>query len=402
MSKYRLTVAIGSGAASVLALAVFAAPAGASAAPAPANAMAGSSVVVNATANPTANLTYAVGSYDTPETYASGTGGLQPDVGVQGQPPPTASGDLAAFIATESTGVWNSSLEAPLPGDANAGAGFDLTALTCFSATSCLAVGSYVTTAGIGAGLVETLVGGAWSATGVPMPAGEAVGVGVYVAGLVCGSSSSCVAWGEYAGVTGVILVDDAGAWSALPVTLPPDAAPPGHQVTTLSGGSVAGGTYTVTGTYTDASDVVEPLTITGSGSSWSAGGASGNGSIQTAAPTTPTAPAANVAAPPASVVPAGPTPTHVAAAAHRSRVAVWRHVRRAVIGMAVTPPRRVDVRGVRFRPTRQVRIGGTAWFGVPSAAVARRLVRRGAEVRRELGGRGLWALDTRSPRRTS
>lgn len=57
-----------------------------------------------------------------------------------------------------------------------------------------------------------------------------------------------------------------------------------------------------------------------------------------------------------------------------------------------VTPPR-VTIKGVSFKPTRTVDVGGTTWYGIPNQPTASSLKAHGAKVQNILGGAGLYAM---------
>jgi len=134
------------------------------------------------------------------------------------------------LIETLSGGTWTAT-EAPEP--ANAGtetsgtemADFD--SVACRSAGSCVAVGFYDDTSGFQYGLIDTLSGGAWSATEAPEPANGGNGY-AQLYGVSCGSAASCVAVGNYYDASfllnGLIDTLSGGTWIATEAPEPANA----------------------------------------------------------------------------------------------------------------------------------------------------------------------------------
>ncbi|HEY1917582.1 MAG TPA: hypothetical protein VGH27_18590 [Streptosporangiaceae bacterium] len=88
-----------------------------------------------------------------------------------------------------------------------------LTAVSCVSATQCMAVGGYVHGTGFGTQsfLSEQRAGGTWTAqTAIPLPAG---GTGGSLTGISCVSASSCTAVGGY-GTAGGLRAPVAEHWN--------------------------------------------------------------------------------------------------------------------------------------------------------------------------------------------
>jgi hypothetical protein len=67
--------------------------------------------------------------------------------------------------------------------------------VSCPSATTCMAVGTYVDGSGAGLSLAERWNGTSWSRLSTPNPAGAAVS---FLLGVSCTSASACIAVGEY------------------------------------------------------------------------------------------------------------------------------------------------------------------------------------------------------------
>ncbi len=155
----------------------------------------------------------------------AGNGSTNPDVYTSSSVCPAANGcvtvgwykDTAGkawgLIESQSGTTWTET-EAPQPNNAGSGSDQGLWigsqncgifqpchAVSCPSATSCVAVGQYLDTAGYSEPVVETLSGGSWSATEAPLPSDTATDTGPvfpdsFLFSVSCASTTSCVAVG--------------------------------------------------------------------------------------------------------------------------------------------------------------------------------------------------------------
>ena len=188
-----------------------------------------------------------------------------------------ASGHLQGLIETWSAGSWTSQT-APLTNLSPAAAnnpGVYFYALSCPSTTSCVAVGSYDDASGNQQGLIETLSGGIWTAQTAPLanlspPA--ASDPMVTLTGLSCPSATSCVAVGSYSGTRQDALIETltGQTWTSsnAPLTgLNPDTIPDSM----LLGLSCATASSCVAvGQYQDITNAYQGLIETLSNGSWS------------------------------------------------------------------------------------------------------------------------------------
>ena len=195
-----------------------------------------------------------------------------------------SSGDNQALIATSSAGGPVTGLEAPLPQDAaaatsNAGfAGSQLNAVSCPSASTCVAVGTYYDNHGVLQGLLLRESGSGWTATRAPLPAGaENPADPNYfdLTAVACPAADNCSAVGYYPGASssqqGVLLTLANGTWSNQQLSLPSDAAQnPGVQLASVA--CVSSGNCTAAGSYTDSSGVGHALIVTEKDGAWSRG----------------------------------------------------------------------------------------------------------------------------------
>jgi hypothetical protein len=100
-----------------------------------------------------------------------------------------------------------------------------LAAVSCASASACMAAGSYVNAASLGVPFTEWWNGSAWSVVASPSPAGAQGG---YLAGVSCPTASSCEAVGSYfdSSFTAVTLAEswDGTSWTLVASPTPTDS----------------------------------------------------------------------------------------------------------------------------------------------------------------------------------
>ena len=178
------------------------------------------------------------------------------------------------LVETLSSGTWSATTGA-LPADAGTDAGGDanatLPSVTCPAAGSCVAVGSYENTSAATTGLIDTLTAGNWSAIKAPVPSGAGAGT-ESLSVVSCGSAASCAAAGTYpdasAHTQGLFDALASGSWSATAAPLPGDAAAnPAVHPNAVS--CPAAGACVVAGTYTSSTGTAAVLDTLASGT-WS------------------------------------------------------------------------------------------------------------------------------------
>ncbi len=140
-------------------------------------------------------------------------------------------------IAIEHNGQWSDPVAAPLPGNGQADSEAVFTSVSCTSATSCVAVGQYTTTAAAALGkqamAVPFTVSGSSAAFGtseqVALPSGALATTAqdAFLSGVSC--AATCTAVGAYENGSSVWMAMSAtpgagGAWSAATVTAPSGA----------------------------------------------------------------------------------------------------------------------------------------------------------------------------------
>ena len=130
---------------------------------------------------------------------------------------------------TKSSGTW-STTTIPMPAALDAGQYLQLTAISCGSATDCVAVGNYPS-GGNQMGMIATLHAGVWTMADSVQPSDFDPTNGAFLYSVSCPTATTCVAVGGYAqgsipGSPRGPLVDtlSAGTWTAMSPALAPGA----------------------------------------------------------------------------------------------------------------------------------------------------------------------------------
>jgi len=188
----------------------------------------------------------------------------------------TSGSGPEGLIETLQDGVWVA-VQAPEPPDAGtSGGGATLDGVTCVSSISCVAVGSAVDGAGSDEPLVDTLAGSTWTALTAPVPGNAAANPQASLSAITCVSTTSCVAIGSYVDAGGYDygLIDTLSGttWSATQAPEPPDAGTDADTNQSASLDAVAcSATCVVAGSYQDTAGFSYGLIDTLSGTTWSA-----------------------------------------------------------------------------------------------------------------------------------
>jgi hypothetical protein len=180
------------------------------------------------------------------------------------------------LLLTKSGSKWTAA-QAPLPAGAAADPDATLESIHCFSPSVCAAIGSYTDSSGNPQWMLLTTSGSSWTAAEAPVPPGAASDPLTALSAVSCASPTSCLAVGSYVDsandIEGLLITGFGTQWAATQAPLPSNAATdPGTEpeAVTCTGstrGCVAVGTYDTPG----SPEVVEGLLLTGSGSSWTA-----------------------------------------------------------------------------------------------------------------------------------
>jgi hypothetical protein len=139
------------------------------------------------------------------------------------------SGDQQALLMVESGGSWKAA-QAPLPTNAGGNPKAAVYAVSCPTASECMAGGTYTDNNGDAQGLLLLWSGGGWTATEAPQPANASAASppSTQVDGVSCPAVSECLAVGQYASAgyyQGWLLSWSGGSWSTSEAPLPGNAA---------------------------------------------------------------------------------------------------------------------------------------------------------------------------------
>jgi hypothetical protein len=144
--------------------------------------------------------------------------------------------------------------------------------VSCASATSCIAVGSFINRNGITDTLAETWNGTSWLKQRTPNPAGNTVpAVSPALAGVSCPAAGFCEAVGSYqdqTGLNGVILAE---SWNGTSWTSQSVPSPAGSTSAALSAVSCTSATFCEAVGNASASSGQVPVVETWNGTAWSA-----------------------------------------------------------------------------------------------------------------------------------
>ncbi len=184
-----------------------------------------------------------------------------------------SAGHTRGLLLVQSSDVWSDGIEAPLPIDAGTDPSVSINAVSCVSAGNCVAVGRYRDSAGHSQGLLLTQSSGAWTAAKAPLPGDSAADPSASLNGVSCASAKSCAAVGSYknaSGEQGLVLDEDSGSWTAAKVTPPGDAG--ANPLVSLDSVSCpAAGNCVAIGSYRDSFTQNQVLLTTESSGAWSA-----------------------------------------------------------------------------------------------------------------------------------
>jgi len=186
-----------------------------------------------------------------------------------------SAGNPQGLIETLSGARW-AAAKAPLPADAGVYPDSQLSTVACSSDALCAAAGHYADSAGHGQGLLETLSGATWQPTQAPLPGGASPGpeAGAEPDSVACPSAASCIATGAYqttaGSFQGLIETLSGTTWTATQAPLPADAVTGQHSFAVLRSIVCWSATSCVAaGYYTASTGGVQGLLETLSGTTW-------------------------------------------------------------------------------------------------------------------------------------
>jgi hypothetical protein len=213
-----------------------------------------------AATNPVAELTH----LSCPSPTSCAAAGFYTDSGGRGQ------GVLEAL----SRGSW-STVQAPLPADAAANPEVNAFGLSCVRPGACVEVGNYSTAQHVTNGLIETLAGGHWTPLVMPLPSDAAPDPHAVPESIVCKAALSCVVVGFYfnKNKAQVPFADtlSGGAWAPTALPLPTGANSTNPQALPFSLSCPITGSCVAVGRYLDDHGHFQGLTELQNGASWRA-----------------------------------------------------------------------------------------------------------------------------------
>lgn len=143
-----------------------------------------------------------------------------------------APGGLSSADATTGPGMTSARL--PVPAGAQGSGSPGITAISCPSAGTCVAVGYYqvpdATFGTVNRGLIETWSGGVWTPSAAPLPTGVSGPTSSALNGVSCFSSTTCAAYGTYSTATTTYqtaLTFNGTSWKASTIPAPGGGAFP-------------------------------------------------------------------------------------------------------------------------------------------------------------------------------
>jgi hypothetical protein len=188
------------------------------------------------------------------------------------RPARTAAGILAtAALITAACGLATGTAHAAAASwtiqatPATSGNAAELAAVSCWSATACIAAGTQGTAAAPRP-LAERWQAGRWTIQAVPQPAGAASAI---LAGLSCASASACAAVGSYQASSGAQKVL-AERWNGTTWTIERAPGPAGGSPVLDAVSCVAPATCLAVGDYSTDSGVQKALAERWNGTAWS------------------------------------------------------------------------------------------------------------------------------------
>ena len=183
-----------------------------------------------------------------------------------------SANDGQGLLLTRSGTTWTPD-QAPLPADAAADPGVNLTSVACPDTSTCVAAGYYTDSAGNQQGLLLTGSGTTWAPDEVQAP-GAATDPSVNLTSVACPDTSTCVAAGYYTDSAGnqqgLLLTGLGTTWTATRTPLPANAATQ-PDVNVVSVTCPAASSCVAAGTYTDTKGASHPVLLTGLGATWQA-----------------------------------------------------------------------------------------------------------------------------------
>ncbi len=169
------------------------------------------------------------------------------------------NGSEQGVLLTETSGRWTAGVDAALPADAGTTTYVQLFSVSCASAGNCTAGGYYIDNSGHEQGLLLTETSGTWAAgVEASLPANAGTNPDAQALSVSCASAGSCTAVGTYDDSSGheqgLLLTETSGTWAAgVEASLPANAGTnPAALIFWVSCSSA--GSCSAVGTYYDSS----------------------------------------------------------------------------------------------------------------------------------------------------
>jgi len=216
------------------------------------------------------------GSAAAGESYLTGVSCSKPRSCVAVGGYTTTSGEAEAMAETESGGSWRRAVEIRPPANASSSPAALLSAVSCPRAGDCVAVGGYTTKSGNEVAMTAVETGGSWDrAAPVEMPTNAPAEPEAELYSVSCSSDRDCVAVGSYLDTAGrglpLLVTRSGGHWlRAKGLTGLPTGAARSNQLATLNGVACAGSSCTAVGSYVVPAGVSRAMAVSESHSRWS------------------------------------------------------------------------------------------------------------------------------------
>ncbi len=189
------------------------------------------------------------------------------------------AGNVPMLLLTESSGIWGTGVEATLPAGARtSNQHVSVNSVSCGSAGSCTAVGSYEDSSGNSQGLLLSESSGAWGAgvEATPPAGASSSNASVSVNSVSCGSAGDCTAVGSYEDSSGnsqgLLLGESSGTWATGVEATPPAGAGANPQLDLGSVSCTSAGNCTAVGNYIDSSGHRQGGLLSASSGTWATG----------------------------------------------------------------------------------------------------------------------------------
>ena len=186
----------------------------------------------------------------------------------------TASNQLEAFVVSQVSGTWHKAIEVPGIAALNQGGSADITSVSCASAGNCSAGGRYSDSLDNNQVFVVSQTGGTWhKAIEVPGSAALNQGGSAFLTSVSCGSAGNCTAGGSYFDIShnrqAFVVSQTGGTWHKA-IEVPGSAALNQGGIAEVNSVSCApAGNCSAGGRYFDGSIRQEAFVASQTGGTW-------------------------------------------------------------------------------------------------------------------------------------